>query len=91
MEGVSQPFGTPISTSTNRGLSTIPLGPPVEVVGAWWEAVPANVRPCVTPCDGASFVVRFSFIDARGVGHIATVATRFGEFRARSPGPFFDG
>jgi hypothetical protein len=42
------------------------------VVGAWREASPANVVPCVTPCDGAGFVVRFSFIDARGVGHMRT-------------------
>jgi len=35
-------------------------------------AVPASVAPCVTPCVGACFVVRFSFIDALGVGHILT-------------------
>jgi hypothetical protein len=38
---VSQPFGRPINASTNRGLSTIPDGPSVEIVGSWWEAVPS--------------------------------------------------
>jgi hypothetical protein len=33
-------------------------------------ADPASVLPWLTPCDGASWPVRFSFIDALGVGHI---------------------
>lgn len=35
------------------------------------------------PCDGASCVVRFSFIDARGVGHIAVACLSVGRKSAR--------
>ena len=74
VELLTQFGGTPMSASTNRGLRSAlggPLCPPVGVVGSWREAAcPARVRPCVVPCDGAFFVVRFSLIDARGVGHI---------------------
>ncbi len=31
-------------------------------------ASPANTLPWLLPCDGARFVVLFSFADARGVG-----------------------
>ena len=39
MEGVSQPLGSPINAATNSGLRTIPLLPPVEVVGSRGKAV----------------------------------------------------
>lgn len=74
VQGFSQPDGRPISDSTNRGFRSAlggPFVPSVGVVWGWWErAWPANVIPWVTPWVGACFVVRFSFIEARGVLHI---------------------
>lgn len=79
VEGVSQSGGRPISDATNDGFRSAlgdPLFPSGMIAGAWWEASPASVLPCVTPCDGALPVVRFSFIDARGVGHIFDMTSR---------------
>jgi len=78
VECVSQSQGRPMSAATKNGLRSTrgdPFGPPVGVVRGWWEACPASVIPCVTPCVGAWRVVRFSFIDARGVAHWRTVAS----------------
>jgi hypothetical protein len=76
VEGLSQPGGTSISASTNDGFRS-PFGDPaVPSVGVasewWWCADPAKVSPWVFPCEGACFVVRFSPIDARGVGQRAS-------------------
>lgn len=40
------------------------------------EASPASVLPCVTPCEGAFLVDRFSLADALGVGHIWVCTVR---------------
>lgn len=74
VEGFSQSHGRPISAATNLGLRSAfgdPVFPSGSVVRGWGpDASPASVLPWVVPCVGAWRVVRFSFMDAQGVGHI---------------------
>lgn len=80
MQGVSQSHGRPISAATNRGLRSAFGRPPCPSVGVIWAwrpaASPASVDPCVLPWLGAFDIVRFSFIEARGVGHILACTVR---------------
>ena len=82
-----------MSISAKSGLRPTgfdPLLPSIVVVGAGREeaqrtASPAKVLPCPCPRLGAFFVVRFSFIDARGVDHAFTNTVRL--VIAVCPGP----
>ncbi len=72
---ISQPSGRPISAATNAGLRTIPLLPPVVVVGSWGKAVACDLRVG----DPARSLVRIGSLplaasDARGVPHILAAA-----------------
>lgn len=77
VEGVSQSQGRPISAATKDGFRSARRDPPLPTShivagGRVDKASPARVLPWVTPCEGACFVVRFSFIEARGACHCFT-------------------
>jgi hypothetical protein len=76
--GSVQLLGSPISASTNTGLSAGPSSPPVDVGGAWWPLV---VEKCATSWSGRLFFSRswslteLRWFAAHGVGHCLTAAS----------------
>lgn len=64
------PFTAPISVGLPRAYVESPRCPSARTGVGQWLTLAARDSPCVPArCDGVSFVCRFSFGEARGVGH----------------------